>query len=105
MNPFNFFKKPEPSWFPVGLLSSFPEVGYDDEDLLHQRDCNSQTKPGCKVFHVPKEDISQRKEVAVGADLKEVGEDDADLRNQALVFRHRGKMHAIDHVSLSYGPL
>lgn len=95
---------PEPSWFPVGLVSSFPEAGSDDENLLYQRDCKSEAKPGCRVFDVPKENISQRKEIHVAEDETEMGEDGVVLKNQVLIFKHRGKMHAVDHVSHSITP-
>lgn len=102
MNPLNLFKKPEPAWIPVGLMSSFPEVGSDDENLVHPRSCKSGTQPGCRVFDIPKEDITQRREVPVKADGERPVEDSVDLKNQVLIFRHRGKIHAIDNVSQAY---
>ena len=110
MNPFHLFRgaAPADTWFPVGRLSSFPEVGEDDEDLVHPRDC-STARPGCKVFNVPKEDLSKRSEVLITPDgLGLVDEEGPALQDQVLIFKHRGKMHAIDHVSyriLPYGGL
>lgn len=102
MNPFTIFKKSEPEWVPVGLMSSFPEVGSDDENLVHPRSCKSGTQPGCRVFDIPKEDITRRREVPVQANGEKPVEDTIDLQSQVLVFRHRGKMHAVDNVSHMY---
>ena len=81
-------------WFSVGLTSSFPDLGLDDEDLSHSRLCNQDFKPGCKAFQVPKEDTSKSTELVIPA---EGGE--GDFQDQVLVFQYRGKFHAIDHVS------
>lgn len=99
MNPFNFFRRAEPAWFPVGLMSSFPETGSDDEQLRFPRDCKSDVRPGCKVFKVPKEDTAEKTEVSLTGGGDDGTEAELDLKDQVLVFRHRGKMHAVDHVS------
>jgi hypothetical protein len=64
--------------------------------------CNDELKPGCKVFHVPKTEPSQGTEVPVDSDSDELSEAKMDLTNQVLVFQYRGKIHAIDHVSVAY---
>jgi|SRR5690349_8168713 len=103
MNFFSAFKtpsRPEAQWFPVGLASSFPDVGADEESeavttLSHPRPaCNGEAKPGCKAFRIPKTNPSEGSEVPVT-------EEDvpADLTDQVLVFQRKGKFHAVDHVS------
>lgn len=98
---FNIFRAPRSGadWFSVGLASSFPEVGSDDEHLAHPRTCDAGPQPGCKVFRVDRDDASQRSEVALTADNLAAFEAGADLTEQVLVFQHRGKFHAVDHVS------
>ncbi|KAK4448957.1 hypothetical protein QBC34DRAFT_485344 [Podospora aff. communis PSN243] len=103
-NPFRPPSRSGAEWFPVGLASDFPDVGDDSEEaevhdgaVVHARSCGDDktvTKPGCKVFHVPKDDISKRTEVAVSAAEPEA---ETDLTDQVMVFRYRGKMHAVDH--------
>ncbi|KFH45605.1 Rieske domain-containing protein-like protein [Hapsidospora chrysogenum ATCC 11550] len=101
MNPFNLFR-PRPDsggWFLVGLTTAFPDVGEDENNLSHPRLCtNTEVRPGCKVLHVPEEDVSQRSEVSVEADaqLEEAEVGDA-LKDQVLVFQYKGKFHAIDN--------
>ncbi|KAK3332581.1 Rieske domain-containing protein [Cercophora scortea] len=111
MNIFNAFRAPSRSgadWFPVGLASSFPDLGSDDDNLLQPRractgttdDANLEPVPGCKVFQVPPENSSQSTEVPLSADgIVESAESEigADLKDQVLVFQHRGKFHAVDH--------
>ncbi|KAK3682788.1 Rieske domain-containing protein [Podospora appendiculata] len=111
MNIFNAFRAPSRSdadWFSVGLVSSFPDLGSDDDNLLQPRrtcntdDANLEPVPGCKVFQVPPGNSSQSTEVplsADGLDLVESPESEigADLKDQVLVFQHKGKFHAIDH--------
>lgn len=80
-------------WFSVGLTSSFPDLGLDDGDLSQVRPCNKAFKPGCKVFQVPNDDSTKRTELFVSSD------EDVNFSDQVLVFRYRGKFHAVDHVS------
>ncbi len=77
------------------LLRDFPDLGTDDGTLSDLRLCGSDLTPGCKGLHVPKTDSSQAVELLVGEDDPS---SEADLRDQVLVFQHRGKFHAIDHV-------
>lgn len=84
-------------WFSVGLASSFPDIGADevDGDLSQPRPCSTNQKPGCKVFHVPVTNSAERSEVPL---IDGEVSDEQDLKDQVLVFRYRGKFHAIDHV-------
>ncbi|KAK4141593.1 uncharacterized protein C8A04DRAFT_38987 [Dichotomopilus funicola] len=97
-NPFRAPSRTGADWFPVGLASSFPEVG-SDENETEPRLCGNRGEekgtPGCKVFHVPRTDTTQRTELEIpaGDDVEIPG----DLANQVLVFQFRGKIHAIDH--------
>ncbi len=85
MELFRQAPRPGADWFPVGLASSFPDLV--SQPLL----CKGDTTPGCKVFRIPQRDTSQGTEVSID----EIG---AVLTDQVLVFRFRGKFHAIDHV-------
>lgn len=88
-------------WFSVGLACSFPDLGSDDGNLSDLRFCNTDLKPGCKVFHVPKAtgSVQQSTEVDISPDAFESAEVEGDLKDQVMVFRFKGKFHAIDHVS------
>lgn len=86
-------------WFSVGLASSFPEVGSDNDNLAKYRACSADSKPGCKVFQVPREDSLQSAEVAIREDGTLQRSDMKGLKDQVLVFRYKGKFHAVDHVS------
>ncbi|KAK0646849.1 rieske domain-containing protein [Cercophora newfieldiana] len=100
-NPFRAPSRSGGEWFPAGLASDFPDVGDQQDDaqdgaVVHPRPCgDKQTKPGCKVFHVPKEDSSKRTEVAVPAE--DDAEAERDMTDQVMVFQYRGKFHAVDH--------
>ncbi|CAI0650525.1 unnamed protein product [Colletotrichum noveboracense] len=86
-------------WFSVGLASSFPDLGSDDGNLSDLRFCNTDLKPGCKVFHAPKAtgSVQQSTEVDISPDAFESAEMEGDLKDQVMVFRFKGKFHAIDH--------
>ncbi|KAI3189144.1 hypothetical protein CBS147311_9956 [Penicillium roqueforti] len=75
MNP---FKRATAAWHPVGLASEFPSID-DDARIV----------PRCKAFNIPKtNDAIERVE-----DIDLPGE----LKDQVLVFKYKGKYHAIDH--------
>lgn len=104
--------RPSPGWCFVGLASSFPNI---DSDLyggalaeaVIQPSCagaaGSTAAPisACKVLRVPQLPTGYSGEPAAEAiPLAEAAEDGADLQNQVLVFQYRGKIHAVDHVSI-----
>ncbi|KAL2269662.1 hypothetical protein VTJ83DRAFT_1846 [Remersonia thermophila] len=106
-NPFRSRNPPENAWFPVGRASSFPEVGVDKAEeqpnlcsLIKKHRAAGPEDPSapvpqpapCKVFHVPRTDPVQRTELSLP-----IHEGEQDLTDQVLVFRYRGKIHAIDH--------
>ncbi|KAH7148989.1 Rieske domain-containing protein [Dactylonectria estremocensis] len=97
MNLFSGFYRSGADWFPVGLSSSFPDLGDDDDIISAPRTCNDKAKPGCKVFQVPTTDSTQASEVEVSEDSINAYEGDGELKTQVLVFQYRGKFHAIDH--------
>lgn len=97
MNPFRAPSRSQAEWFSVGLTSSFPDVGLDDESLSQLRICATDVKPGCKVFNIPRTDCSQRSEVLITPGVPDLAI--GDLKDQVLVFQYRGKFHAVDHVS------
>lgn len=109
LNPFRSRIPPENAWFPVGRASSFPEVGVSKDEeqpklcslmnTAHNSNnsdeaTNSTQHVPCKVFHVPRTDPTQRTEVELP-----IEEGSQDMTDQVLVFKFRGKIHAIDHVS------
>jgi len=87
---------PRPStklFFFAGLASSYPDINTSDGPPLASRlSCEHLSLPGCKVFHVPTNDIA----AAVELDLDDAVA--AKLANQVLIFRFRNKFYAIDHV-------
>ncbi|KAH8168436.1 rieske [2Fe-2S] domain-containing protein [Sarocladium implicatum] len=105
MNPFTFFKRPTEAWFYAGPASSFPDIDpeVDDADLSQPRpsSCTESGRvPGCKTFNVSREDGSKGVEVPVqsGAlEWDEDGESEQELKDQVLVFRYKGRFHAVDH--------
>lgn len=96
MNPFRAPFRAGADWLFVGLTSSFPDLGTDDDNLSEVRNCSGESKPGCRVFYAPKVDSleSSRSLVAV-EDLESCSE--WDLKDQVLVFQYRGKFHAVDN--------
>lgn len=83
MNP--FVQRSQAAWHRVGLVSEFPDLQLDN-------DC-SPIAPSCKAFNIPKTNIGP----PVEADIDLPG----DLKEQVLIFKYKGKIHAIDHVSES----
>lgn len=97
----NFFwpTRPEKQWMSVGPLSSFPDIASEDErNIIQTRLCDSTPRPGCKIFHVPKEMPTQGTEIEVPLDIIESPSHGDELTDQVLVFQYNGKMHAVDHV-------
>lgn len=86
---FNPFRKPAQSggWQFVGLASAFPDVALDN-------DAGCQVTASCKAFNIPKTSTNSSESPAP-VDLNDTG----DLKEQVLVFKYNGKIHAIDHVS------
>ncbi|KAK1237155.1 hypothetical protein MKX07_006034 [Trichoderma sp. CBMAI-0711] len=85
-------------WFPVGLASTFPDLGYDEENLAKYRACGGpELKPGCKVFQVPRDDSLQRAEIEIREDGTLQRLEMRGLKDQVLVFQYKGKFHAVDH--------
>jgi hypothetical protein len=80
-----FFRsaKADAAWHRVGLLSDFPEISPDS-------DC--QVTSSCKAFRIPAGTTETPVEMDIGLP--------GDLKDQVLVFRYKGNVHAIDHVSL-----
>lgn len=94
MNFLNPFSRQGAQWTFVGRTSEFPDVDDDAGNLAKHRVCNTKSIPGCKAFHIPKEDISSSKEVEIGDDA--LGK---PLTDEVLIFQYKGKFHAVDHVS------
>lgn len=77
MNPFT---RATAAWHLVGLASEFPSI--DDDNRI---------VPRCKAFNIPKTNGT----IEPVEDIDLPGE----LKDQVLVFKYKGKYHAIDHVS------
>lgn len=77
MNPFT---RATAAWHLVGLASEFPSI--DDDNRI---------VPRCKAFNIPKTNGA----IEPVEDIDLPGE----LKDQVLVFKYKGKYHAIDHVS------
>ena len=99
------------AWFCVGPVSSYHNVDESGSAVLaelRRSTCGQgdvlSTKEravGCRVFHVPRDDSSKATEIALD-DADVDGNKDLPLRglqDQVLVFRYKGKIHAVDHVS------
>ncbi|TQV92727.1 hypothetical protein V2A60_009192 [Cordyceps javanica] len=98
MSYFRPLMRPEAQWVPVGPLAQFPDVGVDDGNLIQSRTCNAKkSQPGCRIFLVPKTDPSQVTEIAIPAGAATSPSEGQDLKDQVVVFRYRGKVHALDH--------
>lgn len=93
-----FRSRPDTSWISAGPASSFPNLGQDASSLVQPQPCHANTTPGCKIFHVPKDQPSQASEVRVSTESLESAAGD-ELKDQVLVFQYRGNFHAVDHVS------
>lgn len=82
MNPFI-----QPSqgvaWNLVGLTSAFPEITLEEDACI---------TPKCKAFSIPRTKDPNAAVQEVDIDLP------GDLKDQVLVFKYKGKVHAIDHV-------
>ncbi|KAI4603406.1 hypothetical protein KJ359_006202 [Pestalotiopsis sp. 9143b] len=101
------------AWFSVGLASSFPNITESGSEIVADaRPCGGGTRkegdeqsvaPGCKVFQVPKDDSSLAGQVDP-SDVEEAAFTAQDLKDQVLVFRYKGKFHAINNVSDSFYP-
>lgn len=87
MNPFIRKARADAAWHPVGLASSFPDLGSDND--------GSRIAPRCKAFRIPEADGLGEPEAPVEADI-DLPE---DLKDQVLVFKYKGNFHAINHVS------
>lgn len=84
MNPFIGVFQLSKTWYRVGLTSDFPDIAEGDDN-------GCQLMPSCKAFKIPNK-VNQN---AVEADLSELPK---DLKDQVLIFKYQGKIHAIDHV-------
>ena len=88
MNPFTFLtqSRANAAWHPVGLASALPDLDLDKDAY--------RIAPRCKAFSIPKSEGSSEVKPPVEADLDMPG----DMKDQVLVFKHKGKIHAVDHV-------
>lgn len=93
-NSFSQSSRAGNAWFYAGLTSAYPNVD-DSSRVSEQRLCRGKFTPGCRIFHVPREDSSKAFEVAID-DWRdpEVG----NPKDHVMVFQYKGKFVAINHV-------
>ncbi|KAJ6104575.1 Rieske domain protein [Penicillium sp. IBT 18751x] len=87
MNPFTFLtqSRANAAWHPVGLASALPDLDLDKDAY--------RIAPRCKAFTIPKNEVNSEAKPPVEADIDMPG----DLKDQVLVFKYKGKIHAVDH--------
>ena len=83
------------AWFNVGGASSYPNIE-DTSRVGEHRSCRGTTIPGCRIFHVPRNDSAQASEIAID-DWKDA--EAGDAKDQVMIFQYKGKFLAVDHVS------
>lgn len=106
MPPSHPLSRPEAhsQWQFVGPASSFLDIEESDGANLSQaRKCDGGFRTGCKAFYISNEsegetNSSHPKKGLLEADLDSASSPSADLKSQILVFKYKGKFHAVDHV-------
>ncbi|KAI1373648.1 hypothetical protein F4677DRAFT_213908 [Hypoxylon crocopeplum] len=95
VSPFIASSRRGDAWFCVGLVSSFPDItDSNSTSLSERRSCADQgLVSGCKVFHVPTTDSSQAHQIEDNLIFSAEG----GLRDQVLIFKYKGKVHAINN--------
>ncbi|KAF2820950.1 hypothetical protein CC86DRAFT_303540 [Ophiobolus disseminans] len=93
VNPFARPSRAGDAWFCVGPVSSYPNVD-DSARVAERRLCGDALTPGCRIFHVPRQDSSQATQVAID-DWKDA--ENGDSKDQVMVFQYNGKFVAINH--------
>lgn len=95
-NPFSPSSRASNAWFCAGSAALYPDID-DTTRVSEQRACNGEHIPGCRVFHVPREDGLKAREIAID-DWKDPQAGDA--KDQVMVFQYKSKFIAINHVRL-----
>ncbi|BCR94031.1 Rieske (2Fe-2S) protein [Aspergillus luchuensis] len=90
---FTFFSRSQTSggkggWQRIGLTSDFPDIDSPENN----GDCRVTSQ--CKAFTIPKTPTPGASSAPVEAEIDGPLE---DLKDQVLVFKYKGKVHAIDH--------
>ena len=93
-------------WFSVGLASSFPDLTDSGSVVLADEiaACSKsalQAQHGCKVFIAPDKGDRSGEVIQLSDDPKEQLNSSLRKGDQVLVFRYKGKFHAIDNVRSS----
>ncbi|POS80597.1 rieske domain-containing protein [Diaporthe helianthi] len=118
--------RPGEDWFFAGLASSFPNITDSSEPyfkLVWPQPCRTRAAgsssstdtpkvPACKIFHPKATQDPTETSATVVAQIDPdaaPGEDAWLMKEQVLVFRYKGRFHAVDHAcphraySLSWG--
>ncbi|KAH9882477.1 hypothetical protein J1614_000713 [Plenodomus biglobosus] len=93
VNPFSRSSRAGSAWFCAGPISSYPNTDGSTR-VGDQQSCQGKYVPGCRIFHVPREDTSKTTEVAID-DWKDP--EAGNTKDQVMVFQYKGKFIAIDH--------
>lgn len=92
--PFSRSSRGGSAWFCAGHTSSYPDLD-DSQRIGEQRLCHQKYVPGCRIFHVPRDDSSKATEVAID-DWKD--SEAGDAKDQVMIFQYKGKFIAVNHV-------
>jgi hypothetical protein len=94
VNPFSRASRAGDAWFCAGSTTSYP--GVDDSTRVGERRlCREKYVPGCRIFHVPREDSSKAVEISID-DWRD--SENGDSKDQVMVFQYNGKFVAVNHV-------
>lgn len=96
--------RPSNTWFFAGLSSEFSDIQPTETDVVKTIAASgacagAESVPGCKVFHVS-EDYGPSGPAVVERTAETAIEDISTLKGEVLVFRYKGKIHAVDHVRI-----
>ncbi|KAF1365059.1 hypothetical protein EJ07DRAFT_98513 [Lizonia empirigonia] len=92
-NPFSRAPRGGAAWFNAGPVSSYPNLSSSHGRLAQQHLCNETHVPGCKVFHVPKDDATLASQIAID----EWKDGEADTKDQVMIFQYNGTFVAVNH--------
>ena len=95
--PFVAPSRPSTGWVSAGHASSFPDIAPGAGTLSEPHPCAAAHRPGCAVLHVPRTGGATPAATRIALDGGSPG-GSKNLTDQVLVFRYRGKFHAVDHV-------
>jgi hypothetical protein len=96
VNPFSRTSRAGDAWFCAGPAASYPDAD-DSTRVGERRLCREEYVPGCRIFHVPREDSSKAVEISID-DWRDP--ENGDSKNQVMIFQYNGRFVAVNHVRL-----